>query len=261
MRYRGPCRMPRMRSVQWMHILTAAPTSISISTSAILTGLVGWCSMPRDAAAEILHPRCVNLSTLSSAEQKRKAKEEKLILTEHQAQPLFHDLLRFWTAARFIEGGWRCYGAETLDADKLPDPLNPPSLVAPPPYIDFQLAAVVMEGVLAPLQKRILARLDKLFLTYRARNWFHIFLAIFVLLQSYELVFAHEVAWTKKRRWHVSYFFLGLLTTCLKRQLTDLIPDTIRRSEPHSPIQSGCPHPTNSFPPFLQRWCPLQPRF
>lgn len=121
-----------------------------------------------------------------------------------EERSLFRDLLRFWTAARFIEGGWRCEGPEKLNADKLPDPLNPPLLVAPPPYVDFQLAAVVMERVLKPLQGRILTALEKLVFTGRARNWFRIFLVIFVLLQGYELAFAHEVAWTRKRRYLVS---------------------------------------------------------
>jgi len=121
---------------------------------------------------------------------------------------LFRDLLRFWTAARFIEGGWRCEGPEKLDADKLPDPLNSPQVVAPPPYVDFQLAAVIMERVLKPLQERILKALDKLMLTGRARNWFHIFLVIFVLLQGYELAFEHEVAWTRKRQYPVGWIVL-----------------------------------------------------
>jgi len=118
---------------------------------------------------------------------------------------LFGDLLRFWTVARFIEGGWRCEGPEKLDADRLPDPLNSPQVVAPPPYIDFQLAAVIMQLVLKPLQERILKALDKLVLTGRIRNWFRIFLVIFVLLQGYELAFAHEVAWTRKRQYPVSW--------------------------------------------------------
>lgn len=135
------------------------------------------------------HDTLLNLSTNSTPNQKR---------------PLFRDLLNFWTAARFIEGGWRCCGPETLGANNLPDLLNPPSIVAPPPYIDYQLAAVVMNRVLKPLQKRILATLENLVLAGRARNWFHIFLSIFVLLRGYELVFAHDIAWTCKREYPVS---------------------------------------------------------
>lgn len=178
-----------------------------------------------------------------------------------EERPLFRDLLHFWTAARFIEGGWRCEGPEKLDADKLPDPLNPPRLVAPPPYIDFQLAAVVMERVLKPLQKRILTVLEKLVFTGRARNWLRIFLVIFVLLQGYELAFAHEVAWTRKRQHLVScpaiIFFLTLAEQ--RKELTAFVIDPIRGCEPRSQLPRGRQDSPSTLPPHVQgRYSPQQ---
>ncbi len=87
----------------------------------------------------------------------------------------------------------------------MPSPLRPPQWVSPPAYIEYQLASVIMERVLAPLRMKILKRLEDLMLANQPSNWFLVFLTCFALLHSYELIFRLEISYAKKRKLSVGY--------------------------------------------------------
>lgn len=119
---------------------------------------------------------------------------------------LVRDTLRFWTAARFLEGGWRSCGEDKFGAEKISPPWRPKDEIALPPYIDYQFASILMEKVLAPVSERVLKRLDTLIKKRQPSDWYSIFLSIFILMHSFELIMAHEVQFTKRRNYPVCIF-------------------------------------------------------
>jgi hypothetical protein len=117
---------------------------------------------------------------------------------------LVRDSLRFWTAARFLEGGWRCCGEDKLGAEMIPSPSwRPKDEIALPPYIDYQFASILVEKILPSLSKAILKTLDTLIKKNQASSWYSIFLTIFILMHSFELILIHEVNFTKRRGYPV----------------------------------------------------------
>lgn len=114
------------------------------------------------------------------------------------------DTLRFWTACRFVEGGWRVDGKETLGAERLHNPLRQPGWVSPPPYADYEFASIVMHKVLDPLRQKVLRNLQKLVIDNKPRHWFCIFLVMLILLHNYELIMKHEAEFARKRKLSVS---------------------------------------------------------
>lgn len=128
-----------------------------------------------------------------------------------QPNIMIRDTLRLWTAARFIEGGWRCCGDETLGAEQLANPLRPAWWVSLPPYIDYQFASIIMQRVLAPLRRKVLKALEDLILANKAEHWFYIFLATFMLLYNYELSMRHEARYASKRKLAVRYSDMNLI--------------------------------------------------
>jgi hypothetical protein len=102
-----------------------------------------------------------------------------------------------------IEGKWRCCGVENLGAERLVNPLRDADWISIPQYISFQLASVVMNRILMPLRYRVLFELQKLVLENKSRNWYIVFLTMFVMLHNYELQTAHSRSYAAKRKLEV----------------------------------------------------------
>jgi hypothetical protein len=108
------------------------------------------------------------------------------------------DVLRLWVICRFIESGWRVCGNETLNAETLKDPFY--DWISPPPYIDYQLASIVIHRVLEPLRLETLRALQKLVLANKSSNWYQIFLVSFILLHNYELQVLFQRQFAARRK-------------------------------------------------------------
>ena len=108
--------------------------------------------------------------------------------------------LQFWTAARFIEGGWRCTGKDTLDAQTLlPSWRARSNKISLPPYIDYQLTSILMEKILGQLERAVLIGLKKLIAENKPDTRLTTIVVLLILMHSFELTFKHEVHYTKKR--------------------------------------------------------------
>jgi hypothetical protein len=123
-----------------------------------------------------------------------------------QQSKLSRLVLRFWTAARFIEGGWKACGPETLGVENLPPPigrkLGDSRLERRlHPHVSHQFTAIMVAKVLPELRKSLLAELEKNMSAKsddRSRSWFETTIAVFVLMHSTELTFKHEAEWAAK---------------------------------------------------------------
>uniref|UniRef100_A0A4E9EJY3 Uncharacterized protein n=1 Tax=Gibberella zeae TaxID=5518 RepID=A0A4E9EJY3_GIBZA len=111
---------------------------------------------------------------------------------------LLYDVLRLWVACRFLEGRWRCVGSNTFDTKKL-------SHYYAPPFINYQLAALITERVLEPLRITVLRRLENLMLANKKENWFTITLIVFILLHNYELQCGFHRDFARRRNFLVRF--------------------------------------------------------
>lgn len=116
--------------------------------------------------------------------------------------------LRLWVACRFIESKWRCW-SETGWADNEFRAMNPQDpfykdLDSLPPYIDYQIASIIIHRILGPLRKDVLRILQSTFNTHNSEDWFATFLTSFILLQNYEMQILFQRQFAKRRRAQVS---------------------------------------------------------
>lgn len=109
------------------------------------------------------------------------------MLTVINQSDLMFDTMRLWTGARLADRGWRCFGSDNLGAEKLPNQLRPPGWTPLPPYLDYQLVAIIMNRYLSPLRKKVLNQLQAAVRSNDPGNWYTIFLTCFVLLHSCEM--------------------------------------------------------------------------
>lgn len=98
-------------------------------------------------------------------------------------------MLRFWVAARCIEGTFRLHGSDTLG-----NPVGDDGLASVTGVLDHQLAAIMVKFVLEPLRYRILDQLKKLMEEKKKENWFKVFLSSFILLNHFELLMSQQQA-------------------------------------------------------------------
>jgi hypothetical protein len=116
-------------------------------------------------------------------------------------------LLKFWTALRFIEGGWTCGGADTLGAEHQKiHPWRPPNMFEVPHFIGYQVVSLLLGKVLEDMRRKVLKKLEKLVNVSREQrptNWLVTFIASFILLHSYGLMFQHEEIHSKRRNLEV----------------------------------------------------------
>ncbi|KAL1842470.1 hypothetical protein VTJ49DRAFT_5207 [Mycothermus thermophilus] len=123
--------------------------------------------------------------------------------------------LRLWVASRFIESKWRCW-SETGWADDEIRALNPQDpfysdLDSLPPYIDYQVASIVIHRVLGPLRKDVLRILQATLNTHHPADWFATFLTCFVLLKNYEMQMRFQREFAMRRRAKVRYLDMPLV--------------------------------------------------
>lgn len=122
---------------------------------------------------------------------------------------LLRNVLRLWVVCRFIESRWRCCGDDTLNAESLKNPFY--DWISPPPYIDYQLASVIIERILGPLRHDTLHGLQGLVLSNKPSNWYPIFLTSFILLHNYELQVLFQRQFASRRQAQVRYLDMPLV--------------------------------------------------
>lgn len=69
-----------------------------------------------------------------------------------------------------------------------------------PPYIDYQIASIIIQRILSPLRKDVLRILQTTFNTHSPKDWFATFLASFILLQNYEMQVLFQRQFAERRR-------------------------------------------------------------
>jgi hypothetical protein len=116
--------------------------------------------------------------------------------------------LRLWVACRFIESKWRCW-SEAGWADSEIRAMNPQDpfykdIDSLPPYIDYQIASIIIHRILSPLRKDVLRILQSTFNTHSPKDWFATFLTSFILLQNYEMQMLFQRQFAARRRAEVS---------------------------------------------------------
>lgn len=107
--------------------------------------------------------------------------------------------LRFWTAARFIEGGWRCTGEDKLGAETIAPPWRSEDSISLPPYIDYQLSSIFMEKILKRLEIVVCRDLARMIAANRPGDWFTVVIVMVILMHGFELIFEHETSYTRRR--------------------------------------------------------------
>ncbi|KAF2456096.1 hypothetical protein BDY21DRAFT_56011 [Lineolata rhizophorae] len=101
--------------------------------------------------------------------------------------------LRTFTAARMIEHDWSICGEETLGIDKIEDPNNPWNGKIPvTATMDTQLDQIVIWEFLVPLREELLAALNEKFEIPNEKDWYEVFLTVFILLANAERLLAHS---------------------------------------------------------------------
>jgi len=135
--------------------------------------------------------------------------------------PMLKKTLRLWVACRFIESKWRCWS----DSGRADNPVIAASPRDPfydwdslPPYLDYQIASIVIHRILTPLRKEVLRDLQGLFNTHFAKDWFATFLTTFILLQNYEMQMQFQKEFAARRKAPVSFHDYGtensIITYC-----------------------------------------------
>ena len=101
--------------------------------------------------------------------------------------------LKLWVACRFIESKWRCWtpwgGSGSTDNPVLGNNPRDPfyDWESPPPYLDYQIASIIIHRILSPLRRDVLRDLQSTLNVHDPKDWFTTFLTCFILLQNYEL--------------------------------------------------------------------------
>jgi len=105
-------------------------------------------------------------------------------------------VILFWAAARTIESGWKFHGRETLGLTPNGEGVVP---LTDAPFIDYQLSAILVQGVLLPLRADVLGTLHKLTLAHSKSDWFVMFLANYIILRSYSRLMNQQRSWARKK--------------------------------------------------------------
>jgi len=120
------------------------------------------------------------------------------------------NVLRLWTAARTIEGGWIFKpGSNSLGLQPKRGARSVQLTQAS--LIDFQFSGIMYQQILLPLRKAVLGELRRLTHAHTRSNWFVIFLANFILLHTYTLLMNQQVRFARKRRAPNKYSLMNLI--------------------------------------------------
>jgi hypothetical protein len=114
---------------------------------------------------------------------------------------------------RFIEGKWRCWGDEVISEANPKNPFDDWETL--PPYLDYQVASLVIERILVPLRRDVLHELQDVVNEHRPEDWYVTFLACFILLQNYELQMQFQRGFAAKRNAKVLYPSPDTLQRCV----------------------------------------------
>jgi hypothetical protein len=172
--------------------------SVESSVNAVIAEDDDFISQPFEMALEMARePNPVS-------EQRRKGGHEETRKTDLCQDPLMRKLLHCFTAVRLLEGNWTMCGEDNLGAECLERrEWNPHGWVRLPPFIDYQVASILMERILPKMTRNLLEDLDKMAhcpKNVRHKHWFRLQLACFILLHSYELIMEHECKYSVRRR-------------------------------------------------------------
>jgi len=124
--------------------------------------------------------------------------------------------LRLWVACRFIESKWRCWAPgpgwqdSDISAANLRDPFNQ-DIESLPPYLDYQIASIIIHRILSPLRKDVLRDLQSTFNIHSPKDWFVSFLTSFILLQNYEMQMLFQRQFAARRQAKVQYLDMPLV--------------------------------------------------
>ncbi|KAK4456936.1 hypothetical protein QBC42DRAFT_237499 [Cladorrhinum samala] len=124
--------------------------------------------------------------------------------------------LRLWVACRFIESKWRCWapGPGWPDSDiRATNPQDPfyKDIDSLPPYLDYQIASIIIHRILSPLRKDVLRDLQTTFNIHSPKDWFVSFLTSFILLQNYEMQMLFQRQFAARRQARVQYLDMPLV--------------------------------------------------
>jgi hypothetical protein len=111
--------------------------------------------------------------------------------------------LRLWVACRFIESKWRCWsddgwGDNPVLTNNPRDPFY--DWESLPPYLDYQIASIIIHRILTPLRKDVLRELQSTFNKHDPKDWYVTFLASFILLQNYEMQMKFQKEFAARRK-------------------------------------------------------------
>ncbi|KAK0706127.1 hypothetical protein B0T26DRAFT_654883 [Lasiosphaeria miniovina] len=111
--------------------------------------------------------------------------------------------LRLWVACRFLESKWRCWADngwvdDSILAANPKDPFHDSESL--PPYLDYQLASIIIHRILSPLRKEVLRELQATFNAHSPENWFVTFLTSFILLKNYETQMLFQKEFAERRQ-------------------------------------------------------------
>ena len=123
--------------------------------------------------------------------------------------------LRLWVACRFIESKWRCWAESGWDDNEIlsGNPKDPfyQDIDSLPPYIDYQIASIIIHRVLTPLRKDVLRDLQGTLNVHSPKDWFATFLTCFILLQNYEMQILFQRQFADRRKAPVQYLDMELV--------------------------------------------------
>lgn len=134
-------------------------------------------------------------------------------------------IFRLWVSSRMTTKSIRICGDDTLDMPhNLLDESHPMHGQIPiTPVMGAQVDVIVTHGIMIPLRNRILEQLSTLILANKPRNWFCIYICIFVLLHDCSLKMARNAIYARKHGMRVRTSLVFLLLKCYLTRKKDSI--------------------------------------
>ena len=96
-----------------------------------------------------------------------------------------------------------CWGDQEVTAENPQDPFY--EWQTPPPYLDYQMASVIIYRILDPLRHAVLRELQSMVNEHKPEDWYITFLTSFILLQNYELQMKFQREFAARRSTEVCH--------------------------------------------------------
>lgn len=107
---------------------------------------------------------------------------------------LVANAVRLWAATRVTERTWHISGENTLGLDPVSEAGNPWKDAIPvTPIMNTQLDALAIRGLLLPLRKQILTALKNKVIKKSRKDWYEIYLTVFIIMCNIECEFGDVV--------------------------------------------------------------------